>query len=75
MGGENVDHKGDNSYFNSEELRTAGGRAKGKPVSFYPIEAVVPIATVLRPLVGVLSAALAVKFFLISSATSRDPVP
>ncbi|KAI3668825.1 hypothetical protein L1987_88151 [Smallanthus sonchifolius] len=41
------------------------------PVSFYPIEAVVPIATVLRPLVGVLSAALAVEFFLISSATSR----
>ncbi|KAI3668564.1 hypothetical protein L1987_88443 [Smallanthus sonchifolius] len=39
--------------------------------SFYPIEAVVPIATVLRPLVGVLSAALAVEFFLISSATSR----
>ncbi|KAI3668715.1 hypothetical protein L1987_88280 [Smallanthus sonchifolius] len=45
------------------------------PVSFYPIEAVVPIATVLRPLVGVLSAALAVEFFLISSATSRGPVP
>ncbi|KAI3664387.1 hypothetical protein L1987_89860 [Smallanthus sonchifolius] len=44
---------------------------KALSVSFYPIEAVVPIATVLRPLVGVLSAALAVEFFLISSATSR----
>lgn len=46
-----------------------------QPVSFYPIEAVVPIARVLRSLVGVLSAALAVDFFLTSSATSRGPVP
>ncbi|KAI3729902.1 hypothetical protein L6452_18574 [Arctium lappa] len=34
MGGENVDHKGDSSYFDSEELRTAvaGRKARSHPV-------------------------------------------